>query len=80
MSNDGTHHVVRLIESFQRITNQLRNSLAGVTMELAQLQSLHNRTVRDLIEVRKRLTDLERTTAYRTKFSDENDPLKLRSE
>ena len=80
MSNDGTHHVVRLIESFQRITNQLRNSLAGVTMELAQLQSMHNRTVRDLIEVRRRLADLEKTSAYRTKFSDENDPLKIRSE
>ena len=76
MANDGTHHVVRLIESFQRNTNQLRQTTTALTLELAQLQSMHNRTVRDLIATRQRVLQLERIVAYRTKFSDESDPIK----
>ena len=80
MSNNDGQQLGRLIETFQRRNDQLRGSITALTMELAQLQSQHNRTVRDFIEFRRRLADLERVTAYRTKFSDAFDPLKTRSE
>ena len=80
MNDDESNQLAQIIQRFQRQTNQLRHTTTALTMELAQLQSMHNRLVRDLINARQRVLELERIAAYRTKFSDEQDPLKIQSE
>ena len=80
MNDDQANQVARLIERFQRQVNQLRHTTTALTMELASLHSMHNRNVRDLVSTRQRVLELERIAAYRTKFSDNQDPLKLSSE
>ena len=80
MNDDESQQLARIIQRFQRQVNQLRQTTVALTMEMAQLQSMHNRTVRDLIATRQRVLELERIAAYRTKFSDAQDPLKIQSE
>ena len=80
MADNEGQQLARIIERFQRQNSQLRHTMTALTMELAQLQSMHNRLVRDLIATRQRVLELERIAAYRAKFSDDNDPLKNRSE
>ena len=80
MNDEESNQLAQIIQRFQRQTNQLRHTSTALTMELAQLQSMHNRLVRDLISTRQRVLELERIAAYRTKFSDEQDPLKIQSE
>jgi len=61
-------------------TSRLQNAQMALTMEVSQLTSMQNRLIRDVILLSNRVGALERIAAYRTKHSDDEDPLKRQTE
>ena len=76
------NRVTRILDQHRNINvgsiDQIRRLAANQTQlaeDLAHLMSMQNRMTRDLIEIRNRLLAVERTLAYRTQSSDNNDPI-----
>ena len=55
---------------------RIMNAQIAHTHEISQLCSMQNRLIRDVIQLSNRVMQLERIAAYRTKHSDDSDPLK----
>lgn len=75
-ANDWNRFVRRFNARLEAQTNRLQNAQIAQTMEISQLCSMQNRLIRDVIHLSTRIEQLERVAAYRTKHSDEEDPLK----
>ena len=77
MSDTGAGDWNRLLKRFNDKVDRLGSAQIAQTSEISQLVSMQNRLIRDIIRISNRLDSLERIAAYRTKHSDENDPLKI---
>lgn len=75
------HRLVRRFNArFDAQITRIQNAQIAQTMEISQLCSMQNRLIRDVIQLSNRISTLERVVAYRTKLSDEEDPLKRASQ
>ena len=75
-NTDWNRFVRRFNARLEAQTNRLQNAQLAQTMEISQLCSMQNRLIRDVIQLSTRVEKLERIAAYRTKHSDDEDPLK----
>ena len=74
--SDWNRFIRRFNARLEAQTTRLQNAQIAQTHEIAQLCSMQNRLIRDVIQISNRITQLERIAAYRTKHSDDEDPLK----
>ena len=70
----------RLLRRFNAKVDRLQSAQMAQTNEISHLISMQNRLIRDLVQIKTRVIQLENIAAYRTKLSDENDPIKKTSE
>ena len=79
MSENGADDWTRLLKRFNDKVDRIGTAQMAQNSEISQLCSMQNRIIRDLLRLTARMESLERIAAYRTKHSDENDPLKKSS-
>ena len=73
---DTSDDWTRLLKRFNDKVDRIQTAQIAQTNEISHLCSMQNRIIRDLIQIKARVGDLENIAAYRTKLSDENDPIK----
>ena len=69
----------RLLQRFNNKVDRIQSAQMAQTNEISHLISMQNRIIRDLVQIKTRVGQLENIAAYRTKLSDENDPIKQAS-
>ena len=74
--SDWSRFLRRFGARLQTQNARMQNAQIAQTMEINQLNSMQNRLIRDVINLSNRVQSLERIAAYRTKHSDDEDPLK----
>ena len=74
--SDWSRFFRRLNARQEAQNSRLQNAQIAQTHEIGQLGSMQNRLIRDVILLSNRIAQLERIAAYRTKHSDDEDPLK----
>ena len=74
--SDWNRFLRRFGARLQEQNSRIQNAQIAQTMEISQINSMQNRLIRDVINLSNRVQSLERIAAYRTKHSDDEDPLK----